>query len=70
MTPAELIEFDPEEWADPVDSSWSSSFERWCDARRVWAAEHPDSLGNAMEMFRKEFQTRYGKGDRTNGEAS
>jgi hypothetical protein len=32
-TPAELLEFKPEEWESPDDSGWWPAFERWKTAR-------------------------------------
>jgi hypothetical protein len=41
--PAELAEFQPEEWESPGDERWWPSVERWKAARRVWLVEHPDN---------------------------
>ena len=45
--PAELVTFDPEDWphgpGEPADVTWYPSFQRWCEARRAWLAEHPES---------------------------
>lgn len=42
-TPAELLLFDPAEWADPDDEAEWQAFERWTAARRAYTKRHPDS---------------------------
>jgi len=59
-TPAELLMFSAEEWADPDDGaeSWRA-FERWRDARRVYGKAHPDSgLGTVLDQMRFERRVR------------
>jgi hypothetical protein len=58
-TPAELTQFDPEEWSAPGETSWHQGFKRWKQARHTWLHEHPDSsLGDAIDVFRVEHLTR------------
>ena len=57
-TPAELLQFNPEEWESPDDSGWWPAFERWKDARRARTAQHPKSaLGNLLALMIVEHQT-------------
>ncbi len=59
--PAELAEFDPNEWATPADQgAWGPAFCRWIDARRAWMKTHgtETSLGNWLEVLRCEHRTR------------
>jgi hypothetical protein len=52
--PAELVEFDEEEWAAPGD--WWQAFGRWTDARHAWVKTHGNDsiLGNLVDVFREE----------------
>jgi hypothetical protein len=55
-TPAELLVFSDEDWADPDDGleSWRA-FGRWQDARRAYGKAHPDSeLGTVLDQLRYE----------------
>jgi len=60
--PAELVTFDPEDWphgpGEPADVTWYPSFQRWCEARRAWLAEHPesDALGDVVDLLNGEIQ--------------
>jgi hypothetical protein len=57
-TPAELTEFEPDEWSAPGETSWHGGFQRWKHARRAWIREHPDStLGDMIDVFRVEHLT-------------
>jgi hypothetical protein len=57
-TPAELLQFKPEEWESPDDRGWWPAFERWKTARRGWIAQHPKSvLGNLLALMIAEHQT-------------
>jgi hypothetical protein len=59
-TPAELLQFKPEEWESPDDSGWWPAFECWKTARRGWTAQHPKSvLGNLLALMIVEHQTGY-----------
>lgn len=62
--PIELLEFRPGDWpgwGEPPDMNWAPAWQRWCTARRTWAADHhPDSgggLGSALQRMRLEVQT-------------
>jgi hypothetical protein len=68
-TPAELVMFSEEDWPGPEgfvpgsnnldEASWDSPFQRWKNARRAYAAEHPDSeLGSVLDQLRFERWTR------------
>jgi hypothetical protein len=58
-TPAELLTFRREEWAAPGDGSNEETFQRWKDARRGYAVQHPDSdLGIVLDQLRFERRTR------------
>jgi hypothetical protein len=55
LTPAELLTFSAEDWPGPDDGGWCPEYQRWKEARRKWAAEHPDSvLGNVVAQMRFE----------------
>ena len=59
--PAELFEFQLEEWQAPDDPDREAAFQRWTTARRAWVAEHPDSaLGNRLDLLRGERRARFG----------
>ena len=61
-TPAELLMFSEDEWADSDDGSESwRAVERWKDARRAYSKAHPDSeLGSVLDQMRFEHQMRRG----------
>jgi hypothetical protein len=51
--------FDPTEWTSAGETSWFPAYERWKDARRAWAAEHPTGdLGDMLDLMRDEYEAR------------
>ena len=56
VPPAELVEFDVEEWAVPDDHSSWQAFERWKDARHHWVKTHGKEsiLGGLVNVMREE----------------
>ena len=54
--PAELVEFDPDEWTEPADRRPWQAFERWTVARHQWVKTHGKEsiLGNLLEVMREE----------------
>ena len=54
--PAELVEFDPDEWTEPADRASWQAFERWKVARHQWVKKHGGEsiLGNLVDVFREE----------------
>jgi hypothetical protein len=59
LVPARLLTFNPKDWATSAEEQRWQLFQRWVDARKVWAEEHPESiaLGNALERFKFELAT-------------
>jgi hypothetical protein len=58
LIPAELLEFDPKDWANGTDDQRWQLWERWKAARRQWVAHHPESnaLGDKLERLRFELE--------------
>jgi hypothetical protein len=56
--PAELVEFDVEEWAAPDDHSSWQAFERWKDGRHQWVKTHGKEaiLGGLVNVMREEHE--------------
>jgi hypothetical protein len=54
--PAELLDFDPKEWVEPGDQTWSQVFRHWQLARHSWVEKHPDEsvLGDLLDCLRDE----------------
>jgi hypothetical protein len=54
--PAELVEFDVEEWTEPADRAPWQAFERWTVARHQWVKTHGNEsiLGTLVDVFREE----------------
>jgi hypothetical protein len=54
--PAELVEFEPEEWTAPDDHTSWQAFERWKDARHHWVKTHGKEsiLGGLVNVMREE----------------
>lgn len=57
--PAELLEFNVEEWTAPDDESWHPAFRRWQLARHAWVQTHPDTiLGDIIDVLLGETMVR------------
>jgi hypothetical protein len=55
--PAELLIFDPREWATVETTTMAIAFRRWQLARHDWAEAHPDGdLGDLIDCLREEIR--------------